>query len=282
MRYLKKGTINLLLFLYVATLNSQIKISGNLSVPPSEYSAFKIDDSNRNFYYKYSYVPNLKNKSKVKSSTTILQVGANFSKFTDVFVLKRDSLKQSYSKQERIGAKEFNLSFAMRAKIGFEKNVFKDLKKNIFTIQGQVYKNEYKYNINATHVKWKLKKTKKDILGYTVNKAELSYGGRNWIAWYTQDIPVPLGPHVFGGLPGLIMEIYDEKNMFHFTIIGMDTKVKEIYMRNEQRIKEVSRKEFMNDEKNFHERPDLYFSGTIKGGGTLKKKPYNPIELLED
>lgn len=34
------------------------------------------------------------------------------------------------------------------------------------------------------------------------------------IAWYTPEIPLPYGPFVYGGLPGLILEIQRESNVF--------------------------------------------------------------------
>ncbi|WP_297063293.1 GLPGLI family protein, partial [uncultured Duncaniella sp.] len=35
--------------------------------------------------------------------------------------------------------------------------------------------------------------------------------GRNWTAWYTEEIPITDGPWKFGGLPGLILKVEDDK-----------------------------------------------------------------------
>ncbi|OCA68084.1 hypothetical protein BBI01_19775 [Chryseobacterium artocarpi] len=54
---------------------------------------------------------------------------------------------------------------------------------------------------------------------FTLQKATTAFGGRNWIAWFTKDIPFAYGPYKFNGLPGLIMELYDTKNNYYFNII---------------------------------------------------------------
>ena len=51
--------------------------------------------------------------------------------------------------------------------------------------------------------------------------------GRNWIAWYTTDIPIQDGPYKFNGLPGLILKINDETGSHSFQFIGIK-KIKSI------------------------------------------------------
>ena len=41
--------------------------------------------------------------------------------------------------------------------------------------------------------------------------------------WYTESIPLPYGPYLFAGLPGLIMEIYDTGRNWIFTNNGFGT-----------------------------------------------------------
>lgn len=67
-------------------------------------------------------------------------------------------------------------------------------------------------------IKWSLKKDTKNILGYQCKKAETSYGGRTWTAWYTLKLPIQNGPYKFNGLPGLIVELTDSDEIFKFTL----------------------------------------------------------------
>lgn len=274
----KKNLPIIFFLLNFKLLIGQITIKTNTRYSPIEYNDIIIDKTKKNIYYTYVE----KGGDKKISSKVVLQISDNFSKFMDVYTLKTDSIQKKQSKLQSLGSLEINKQFHLRGKIGFKKNVLKNLKSKRINFTGKVYDQIYDYKMPFPKLKWKLEKGKKEILGYSVRKAIVNYGGRNWIAWYTEEIPVALGPYVFGDLPGLIMEIHDDKKIFHFTAIGMDTKTQEIYKRNEKRIKEISKEEFMKAERNFHERPDLYFTGTVKGGGTLKKIPYNPIELKND
>ncbi|UFH31677.1 GLPGLI family protein [Chryseobacterium sp. C-71] len=103
----------------------------------------------------------------------------------------------------------------------FNKSIFKNLKKNEFAkyqiILYQTYKSDYNFD-----TKWVLSREKKEILGYQCNSAQISVGGRRWLAWYSSDLPFQDGPYIFYGLPGLIMEIYSEDGDYRFQIQSLE------------------------------------------------------------
>ena len=66
---------------------------------------------------------------------------------------------------------------------------------------------------------WILHPEKKTFENYLLQKATASFGGRNWIAWFAADIPFQEGPHKFHGLPGLIVELFDDKDNFKFKLV---------------------------------------------------------------
>lgn len=68
-------------------------------------------------------------------------------------------------------------------------------------------------------INWTLNTDTKKIANYTLQKATASFGGRNWTAWFTQDIPFSEGPYKFRGLPGLIFQINDDKDNFEFALV---------------------------------------------------------------
>ncbi|MDV2449125.1 hypothetical protein CMU93_16670 [Elizabethkingia anophelis] len=55
----------------------------------------------------------------------------------------------------------------------------------------------------------------KVIAGYKCNKATTIFRGTKIIAYYTKSISIKTGPYKFGGLPGLILEVYEENNDFN-------------------------------------------------------------------
>ena len=61
----------------------------------------------------------------------------------------------------------------------------------------------------------------KTVCGYKCHLATCSFRGRDYKAWYTTQLPYPEGPWKFNGLPGLITEVYDTKNHYHFTLVSL-------------------------------------------------------------
>lgn len=66
---------------------------------------------------------------------------------------------------------------------------------------------------------WKLVDETKVINTINCKRAEITSKGRNWIAWYSPEIPLPYGPYKFSGLPGLIIKITDDKGEFDFELV---------------------------------------------------------------
>ena len=62
-------------------------------------------------------------------------------------------------------------------------------------------------NSEIEAVPWKLGSEKKKILEYTCMGATVTLDDQEIVAWFSPEIPVSLGPSVFGGLPGLILAV---------------------------------------------------------------------------
>lgn len=65
---------------------------------------------------------------------------------------------------------------------------------------------------------WNLEDEKKKIDSLECYKANTWFKGRKYIAWYCPQIPMPDGPWKLGGLPGLILETYDENKDLYFIV----------------------------------------------------------------
>ena len=84
-------------------------------------------------------------------------------------------------------------------------------------ILSKVNRSLYLLNQPIDDINWKIENEKKTYLDLIIKKATTIYLGRKWTAWYTEEIPNSVGPYKFNGLPGLILELYDENNYFHFS-----------------------------------------------------------------
>ncbi len=78
------------------------------------------------------------------------------------------------------------------------------------------------YTAKLPLLKWTLvPDSTREILGYACNKATTSFAGREYVAWYTVDIPLPYGPYKFYGLPGLVMEVEDLTKLYIWELKGI-------------------------------------------------------------
>ncbi len=65
-------------------------------------------------------------------------------------------------------------------------------------------------------INWEITDKKKRILSYDAFLARAYYRGRSYTAWFTNAIPILSGPWKFGGLPGIILELYSDDNQVKF------------------------------------------------------------------
>lgn len=101
---------------------------------------------------------------------------------------------------------------------------------------------------------WKLLHDSATIAGLKCQKALVSYGGRDWEAWFTKEIMVPEGPYVFHGLPGLIVQIKDSSEDFKFSLVYYKEKKKNIFF-TPKKGKVLHFSEFKRLEENFYQQP---------------------------
>lgn len=280
LKMLKKNhlVIIFIVFQYIPYY-SQTLISSDKSYPSEEFSSISLDKSTENIYYNFTYLKYPNDKSSEKTSLTVLEVGENFSKFSDYYNLKLDSIKKQQSSLKRLKFKEIQERLLYKNQIGFEFTVVKNLMTSKVTVQGYIPSNIYEYQIEQPDLKWTILPESKKILGYEVHKATVDYAGRKWICWFTNSIPIPLGPYVFGNLPGLILELYDSDKNFNFVMEGIDQKSRLIYIKDGKKIINVSKKDFLKTNKSYHEQPRLFLKGPAELLDQLQEIKYNPIEL---
>lgn len=132
-------------------------------------------------------------------------------------------------------------------------------------------------------LQWLIHKETKELLGYPCQKAEVSFGGRQWTAWFTPDIPLPEGPYKFGGLPGLILELVDAQNHYHYTAVSISNVLGAgNVVRWDWKQRATNKKELDKILRQLYANPDQALKAlgtpTRFAGDAMLDLPYNPIE----
>lgn len=115
---------------------------------------------------------------------------------------------------------------------------------NNITIQESILMNNFEMTERKIDTQWNIWQETLELHGYTCKKATATFYGRNWSVLYTEDIPIPYGPWLLRGLPGLILEA-EADSIHKFELISLSNKKCPIkYEKNINSIK-TSRKKYV-------------------------------------
>ncbi|WP_294300996.1 GLPGLI family protein [uncultured Chryseobacterium sp.] len=114
--------------------------------------------------------------------------------------------------------------------VGFDNQfyIIKDLAKKKIT--KLIQNNTDTYTINIEEImEWEIDPEVVKIGDYSCQKAIVNYGGRQWTAFFTSQIPILDGPYIFHGLPGLIVKLYDTNKNYDFSLIQVKNGNSDLY-----------------------------------------------------
>ncbi|MDE6810468.1 MAG: GLPGLI family protein [Muribaculaceae bacterium] len=179
---------------------------------------------------------------------TILRIGKNKSMYCGIRKLWADSLMNvDYSSYRAVSSAAFRNKDYFPAG-HYWSYVYKDFNKKKCK-EYEYFSLEFeKYEEDLEIPAWTVTDSTKRILGYECIKVTSDFRGRQWTAWFTPEIPVSDGPWKLHGLPGLILEAYDNQHDYEFDVISIrDAGIGLIgYMEYDDYI-EVSREKHMNN-----------------------------------
>jgi len=196
----------------------------------------------------------------------ILQIGPQVSKCFSYYTFQNDSLRQT-PEGNRQASELFNRALAdfhkhrdrSRFLNSFPRSrtvtiVYKNHPAGAITVTDGLREDQVTYRDTLNAQQWTMTDSTREVLGYTCQQATADFRGRHWTAWFATDIPVSDGPWKLGGLPGLILEAYDEGQQHVFTAVGLE-RVKDepiIFNRSfgdNQKFEQTNRLEFLRSKK---------------------------------
>ncbi len=193
----------------------------NTSILLVFFLSFIYHAKGQSFVVQYAYFKHAeKDSTKIISQNTFLNIEEDYSTFFSEAPYLCDSIMAADEKQ----GKKINFKALPADLIGcfIKKNV---LNKEITYYSDEFDEHEFKYN-EKPELKWNVGKESKEIMGFKTLSATVKYAGRDYKAYFTSEIPIQDGPYKFFGLPGLILEIFDEKNDHHFLAVGISKEKK--------------------------------------------------------
>lgn len=274
-----KIRIQYLFFIYIIPL-----------LVPNSLKAQTSNSMNFQATYRLEYQPT-KDGDIQKQEDMLLFISPDFTKFLSVGKHKKDSLLRN---KKDAGS---SLSQILRnlPKTEFDYIIINELDDSKIVYHQKILKDNFSYKESPVF-NWKISKEKKEVSGYSCQKAITHYGGRKYSAWFTSEIPVSSGPYKFGGLPGLIIEISDTDNDYNFKLIKLKKLDSSLLLDNDPNTIKTEKDIFLKVLKEYEENPlkkmeqtgiKIDFPDNSKKMEMLKEykeklKERNPIELTNE
>ena len=179
-----------------------------------------------------------------------------------------------------------NLPYAEQIRARFIYVIFKNYPLGKMTFINNVIPTMFEYTEDLDVFKWELIDEFSEILGYKVQKATTRYGGRDWIAWFSSELPYNDGPYKFCGLPGLILKLQDTKEHYVFEAVTIERPNETMLLEISKRDRVIAtRQKYLKAEENF--RTDIISWGkdvgltneSMKVAARNMLRKNNPIEL---
>ncbi len=287
----------IILFTFFASIaNAQFQSTDGGMSAYRKIKTINYGTANAVAYYKVEFLKDSTQIGKYTEAQTVLQISDRYLCFGDYYLQMVDSLEMNIERAH----KSMTPSDADRweraaQKINFFTKVISDLQNDSIRVQLYTGLKDYEYTSRQPTLDWKLVSGDSIINNMPCKKATCYYAGRKYIAWYTEKIPLPYGPYVFQGLPGLIMDVRDVKNNWIFANNGFrEVQVPEtLYLYKKGFIsgdvKVTTREKALAALRNETENKDNLFLETagvqvLKNGkwSSLEaNKPHAPSNLLE-
>ncbi|WP_461787889.1 GLPGLI family protein [Pedobacter sp.] len=174
--------------------------------------------------YNFIHVRDTNNRSKPYEEEMLLMLGKNCSKFTSNVRFKQElEFMTGLESQIKANGGTFNgLSIkSNRKRATLNEDYFTFFNHNKTALVARLI-NYYLVEDSIPKIDWEIKKDTANFSGIKCQKATARFGGRNWIAWFASSLPFQAGPWKLNGLPGLIVEAYDDKKDIQFLFTGFE------------------------------------------------------------
>ena len=253
---------------------------------PSKDKLIPVDEMRLKVQYNVDFHYSKEKPDKVKHDVMYTEIG---NKMCHSYIEREWKNEVKFNRNyENDGKRGTNAFFALYSNIG---EVFVGYPKGKNTV---IYSLDvlgaFKYEEPTAKLKWTITEEKLDTLDYHCTMAVCKYAGREYRAWFTEEIPVSYGPWKLCGLPGLIIKAETVDGEYRFVLGGIETvKTPADISLWKRDFISTSKKKVRKQEKLLLSRPDAVLDqmgigyGAVSYDGSKPKFKFftydNPLEI---
>ncbi|OAQ42327.1 hypothetical protein A5893_04245 [Pedobacter psychrophilus] len=190
--------------------------------------------------YNYVHIIDTNFKEQPRKEEMLLVIGKNASIYTSFDKINRDiAMKKQVEEQMKNQEGSNNMKINVSS-LGYRPTTNVDY--FTFASEGKFFVkerliNNYLIEEPIPVFNWSIEKDTMSIGGFLCQKATANFKGRNWIAWFASDLPFSTGPWKLNGLPGLILEAYDDKKEVQFLFNNLEKVIAALKEKEETDLK---------------------------------------------
>lgn len=286
--------------------NEDFGVRASLFLDSQEYQRDSVDREQMCIYYDCTLallehapeaspvvmqVGNIRQELKAKENPNmfikgqyVLQIGRKLSKYVSISRYQSDSTFAAGGSAFHAGA-----FFRERANPIFAQDCYYQTiseRKLVFT--GRLAADDFTYEEQLPEIQWRLEGRDSVICGQVCHFATGIFRGRQYNAWYTDNIASPVGPWKLSGLPGAILQIEDVEKSIKICATKIMAGKSNILMTRYPYIK-VSRKQYAQLQEQMRKSPAVFTAShlsrssfSVNVGLENEIKSYPKYVLLEN
>lgn len=187
-------------------------------------SAQKPDTAQVLVHYKFTHVRDTTNKANPYTENMVLIVGKNAAAYKSYDAQMENELFKKQFQEKLANSPDGHVSMNRSSHAsGTAYYQYPDDKKLVRKEPLAI--NSYLVTSDLPAIDWKIRGDTATFGGLHCQKATAHFMGRDYTAWFCPDLPLHVGPWKLNGLPGVIVEAYDEKKDVVFKFDGIEKAV---------------------------------------------------------
>jgi GLPGLI family protein len=172
-------------------------------------------------HYKFSHLRDTTKKDEFYNENMILFLGKNSSAYKSYDKRMADALMKKQV-QEQMAANPGGPIRITRGKGSGSTTEYYQFPNEKKIVRKEKLFNSYLIEEPFPVINWKISSDTASFAGLKCQKATAHFKGRDYTAWFCPDLPFHSGPWKLNGLPGVIVDAYDDKKEVVFKFDGIE------------------------------------------------------------
>jgi GLPGLI family protein len=217
--------------------------------------------------YRFTHVTDTMHRNEPYTETMMLLLGKQSSAYQSYDKILRDSiLNKQVEEQLRAGSRNLVIGSPGMKQVSREV-IYKDMSTGKISKLENLMGN-YLIETPAEQINWTIEPDTRNFNDLVCQKATARFKGRNYTAWFCSQLPYSNGPWKLGGLPGLILEAYDDQKEVVFAFESFeDVSQRQMAIKTPSNTTKATQAEFTQLQAAYKKDPQGFMRTRMAGSG---------------